>query len=564
VSAPTWRQTVSQLLYLAVGFPTAVYALGVLGWAVGMPVGGALAVAALFLCVAVLCATQRSEISAVLVATLALVGLGIAAVALAAATVDGFYDSQLYHLPATIALRDGWNPLENASACDFRKKFCLPHPGIDHYPKATWILSASLYSLTGSFEAGKGAQLITLLAAWIATARLLVSFRFLRPRLVGVLATVATWNPIALKQAASAYVDGWLASALLLFFVLLLDFIFHRRRVSLVLAAIALPFVLGFKFTAVPFTALLFAAGLAVAWQVHRDAIGPMLRWLGASALLGVLVLGHHPYVTNLLETGNPFHPALRTGGGSILQKMASPDFIERDRFSKFVLANTSRSRPDDWRAPEWFVPGTGWRTTPEVDDRFSGFGEPFAVALILALCVLSTTKEKVVWTIVTGLLASIFITEAGWWARLAPQTWWLPVLAAATCWLPARGPVKRVLGMLILAILGYTIAATLLVVGESARRNTAHVAAALAELEQRSAVIVPNRAAGVVRGAFALTLRQRLVDAGQPLPVVREPRRPCVLEYQFEAAALCFYDRQEGGRRRSKLDAKRPARESP
>ena len=144
---------------------------------------------ALVVCLGVMAAAQRSEISAVLAALLVLGGFVAGALALSAGIVDAFYDSRLYHLPSTFALREGWNPIQDPSACEWRSKFCLPHPGINHYPKAAWVVGASFYSLTGSFEAGKAGQLVTLLAAWIASARLLVSFRFLRPSLAGLLAT---------------------------------------------------------------------------------------------------------------------------------------------------------------------------------------------------------------------------------------------------------------------------------------------------------------------------------------------------------------------------------------
>jgi len=83
---------------------------------------------------------------------------------------------------------------------------------------------------------------------------------------------------------------------------------------------------------------------------------------------------------------------------------MAAPEFIERNRFSRFAIAQVSRSRPDDHRAREWVVPFTGWRVTPEVDDRYSGFGEPFAGALLLGLVALARTRQRVALTLAAGI----------------------------------------------------------------------------------------------------------------------------------------------------------------
>ena len=88
VSAPTLRQTVSQILVLAVAFPTALYTLGVVGWIAGIPLTPVLPAVALVVCLGVMVATQRSEISAVLVAVLVFGGVVAGALDLAAGLVQ--------------------------------------------------------------------------------------------------------------------------------------------------------------------------------------------------------------------------------------------------------------------------------------------------------------------------------------------------------------------------------------------------------------------------------------------------------------------------------------------
>jgi hypothetical protein len=524
------------LLALAVAFPTALYSLGVLGWIVGVPIHPALIAVALGACVATLCALHRSDIQRVLAATVVFCIFVALAVALSMQVVDRFFDSQSYHLPATIALSQGWNPIAEPAACDWSQTLCIPtQKNINHYPKAPWVVSATLYQLTGSFEAGKAAQLIALLAAWIATARLLRGFAFFGPAAAVGLSALVALNPIAIRQTTSAYVDGWFGSALLLFGALLLDFVFHRRRSSLVLAALSLPFLINLKFTALPFAGLLALAAMAIAWRVRREALRPMLAGLCAAGTLGVLLLGFHPYVSNAIAKQNPFYPL----SSKILDRMTSPEFTARDRFSKFAISHTSHGWGEDFREPQWIVPFSGWRPAGSVDDRFSGFGEPFAAALLLSIVALAFAGGELVWILVLGVVASLFVSEAAWWARLAPQAWWLPGLAVIACWLPPRRSVARALGLGIAGILVYTIVATVSDTTVQGLHSGEPFERALERLEHSPAVIVPEQKFGPIRGSFSFTLRQRLRDAGHDVRVVR--RRPCDSGLPFEGASLCF-----------------------
>lgn len=526
------------LLGLAVVLPTSLLAWGALGWMVGVPIGPATPVVALATSALAMLWVDRRRLRA---ATLA-VGLGVAFLAVGAFVAsrvpDVFYDSQLYHLPASFALREGWNPIHEPDACSWRAKYCVPHPGLDHYPKAAWIASASLYALTGDFETGKSVQLLTLLGAWIACVRLLRGSPRLPRGVAFGAASALALNPIAVEQAPSAYVDGWLASALLLFAVLLLDFVIHGRRRSLLLAALALPLPVNLKFTGLLYAAIAALTIGVVAWQTRRAAVAPCLRALVPAATLAVGLLGFHPYLTNARSTGNPFHPVLRSDRPSILQRMAAPEFIERDRLSRFVLAQLSRSRDDDYREREWVIPFGGWRVTPQVDDRFSGFGEPFAAALLLSILAFARVRDRASLVLAGGILASIFATEAGWWARLAPQAWWLAPLAALGCWKKQR---DRMLGVAILAILAWVIVATLVVSATHAAASRRLLEATFRSLAEQPAVIVPDREVGVGSIGFALTLRQRVRDAGHPIRVVRTPPSPCVREHRFLGATLCF-----------------------
>ena len=117
-------------------------------------------------------------------------------------------------------------------------------------------------------------------------------------------------------------------------------------------------------------------------------------------------------------------------------------NLAEKDRFSRFLIANFSRSehvrppRATTLKFPlrfelkersAWSVPG------PEA----GGFGPFYGALLLMAgagVCLLlpnAATRHRLVpvWLIGGCLLVSIFVHGEGWWARVRPQAWLLPLL---------------------------------------------------------------------------------------------------------------------------------------
>ena len=120
---------------------------------------------------------------------------------------DTGWDSQAYHLPAILALADGWSPLSGADEA--------VSPWAGWYPKAAWVLAAQLYLLLGELE------LFRITAPILAVEAGLVFVLVLRASGVAgrvpalALALLGAANPVVLAQALTHYVDGMLAALLL-------------------------------------------------------------------------------------------------------------------------------------------------------------------------------------------------------------------------------------------------------------------------------------------------------------------------------------------------------------
>jgi hypothetical protein len=435
------------------------------------------------------------------------------AVRLAIFMVDMQYDSRSYHGPAVIALADGWNPLRQLHVCAWSPEHCPPtHVLIDHYPKGQWYLSAGIYRLVGNIDAGKSMNVLLVILAFIVSYEFV--FQVFKGRRSAALLTAAViaGNPVALAQMFCGYVDGLLASSFTVYSILLADSMFFRDRGKLVRAALILPYLVNLKFTGLVFS-VAFTAGIVLLFVLTRRAFPRSLVMISAfSLLVSVGLFGFNPYITNVLEKGNPFFPAYQPRTGqNVLDDQAEIGFLKRNRFEKFVIAQFSVPQPHDATyRPVFAVPLTRWDVAPTVALRFGGFGPAFSAVLIVALLqllVAGDTKLRILGLLV---LATVFSTDAGWWARLAPQTWLaICLLELAITARPTRG-LGRYLAW---AVVGLMLCNAALVGARVTHRQAhrsvkfaAHVD--LVRSESRAVLIVDN-----YLGLFEFYNRRKVVD---------------------------------------------------
>jgi hypothetical protein len=427
--------------------------------------------------------------------------------------VDMEYDSRSYHGPAVIALADGWNPLRQPHVCAWSPEHCPPtHVLIDHYPKAQWYLSAGIYRLVGNIDAGKSMNVLLVILAFI------VSYEFAIQVLKGrrgaslLAAAVIAANPVALAQMFCGYVDGLLASSFTVYAVLLADSLFFRDRGKLVRAALIVPYLVNLKFTGLVF-ALTFTVGIVLLFVLTRRTFPRSLVVIsGLSLLVSVGLFGFNPYITNALEKGNPFFPAHQPRTGvDVLDNQAEIGFLKRNRFEKFAIAQFSVPEPhEDTYRPVLAAPLVRWDVAPTVDLRFSGFGPVFSAVLIVALLqllVAGDTKLRILGLLV---LVTVFSTDAGWWARLAPQTWLaVCLLQLAVAARPTAGPGRRIAwAVMVLMLCNAALVATRvsLLQGHRSIKFAAHLD--IARSEAREVQITDNHL-----GLFEFYNRRKVLD---------------------------------------------------
>jgi hypothetical protein len=371
-----------------------------------------------------------------------------AALALSLLAPDLTFDANLYHFPGAFALGDGWNPIWNRADPVVAQSASINVDEIVRcYPKAGYVWFAVARGWVGNIDAGKA------LTFWLVVAPAGPAFAFFRiglrqPCLLsGLAAALVCANPVALTQLTTGYNDVHVSALVstLLFSALLATGKGWRRAGTL--AGMASALLVGIKFTGLVYACVIGAVLLAHAW-LRRAAPGSYFARSGLGVLLGVL-LAFDSYGLNTITQGNPFFPAWQPGKITVIDSQVAPAFLQRNRIDKLVRALGARQTDAEIEHrvdPDVRFPFREVRWKPRYDARFSGFGPLFWEALWLALAAGVARRRPVSAAALAAVLASTLATEAGWWPRLAPQVWLLPILlvmhrARDPRPRPARGP---------------------------------------------------------------------------------------------------------------------------
>jgi hypothetical protein len=390
----------------------------------------------------------------------------IATAFLSSQVMDASYDGLMYHQTGVLRLLSGWNSFRDGSSGSI---------WVDAYPKASWLVGASLASLMGTVEAMK-AQNFALLAA--SGCLVFGALRFGIPALSRsycvLLASLAAMNPVALSQLLTGYNDGLLGSGLTCLVALAAIAIFRaQERRWLIHAILLLPFVVNLKFTAIPYTVVLLLAGLAsLAFVAERLPAVRLGISLSAALMLAVFFLGFDPYVKNTLQHGHPFYPVFGEGKINVMEANL-PDALQHAGYLTKLAAGIFASPMAGQHGEIAFSWLPRWRQIEQYsvpDVRLAGFGPLFAMTLMLSVAILAAVRKMQLrqrWLLGCALVLALsgLINPEAWWARYVPQLW-----LALTCTVACLATDSRLLTRRLAA----SVAAVMLL-------NAASVAAASA-----------------------------------------------------------------------------------
>ncbi len=421
------------LTYLAM-----MLSLASLAFAVGGSLGAWTAWVALPLAAAFLYWRLRPGIYRFSISLAILVFLLAASLATADLFYDISYDGQVYHQEAVRQLAAGWNPWHEYLERSMSHSAIL----LDHYARGPWIYGAAFYDATGSLEAGKAGNFLLMSAAvlyGVAALRRLGASRIT----AWSTALIAALNPVVIYQSFSFYIDGQLASLLLcLAAAASLYLQGEKRQEAGIVSAIIL--AANVKFTgivyAVAWGGLLLAA---LFFSGKRETIRHFLLTVFGGGILGAVIIGWNPYMTNLIFYGHPFYPLYGAGDKNMdIMTLNFPvGFAQLGMLSKLALANLAESSNGfDNVAPALKIP---FALRPAelapfaygADVRIGGFGPWFSGICALAIAVLSALLfrggQAAALLFCAALMLTVLINPEAWWARYAPQFWLIPAVLA-------------------------------------------------------------------------------------------------------------------------------------
>ncbi len=376
------------------------------------------------------------------------------------AILDTSFDGQWYHQEAVLKIVDGWNPIRTElSLADYSDNRVRRQ--VNGYPKASWLWGAALVRFTHHMEHAKALSIpLMVAAAAMAFAALLGLARIPSWLALGAAVTAAA-NPVAITQTLNTQLDGDLASLQLFAVSSLIICGRTRCRRGLVVLALAVAVGVNLKLTAPAYFAILLAGGLlGLALVGPRQVIRSLIAVMAAAFIIGMAVVGFHPYVTNTIRHGHPLYPVLGP------EKFV---LVARAETNRAVLLFRSVFSPSRQFARESDVDHVlmdnplklPFTVTPsEVrvflmpDVRVGGWGPLFGGLCLLAVAGLAAASLRGTRWLALGLamtlpiLVSVLIMPHPWFARFAPQGWLLPLVIIPLAW-AAGGRLPRVLSVL-------------------------------------------------------------------------------------------------------------------
>ncbi|MBQ6498053.1 MAG: hypothetical protein IJI58_05005 [Bacilli bacterium] len=363
-------------------------------------------------------------------------------------------DGNSYHKTAIAYIKNGWNPLyENAR--DFQKHNSNVIPidkkskvdvWIEHYPKASWIYAATMYSLTGCIEAGKALIIILSIMLIIITYNILR--KILDKNWSIVFTAFLALNPIVLSQIFTYYVDGIMGICFLI--QLLLLFMVDPKKKPDIPLWISIVSICAI-FCNLKFTGLMCSGVIAAVfyfyWLIRYKDIKIFKKLtilFSIVYIVSVFLVGSNSYVKNTIDHMNPLYPLIGKNKIDIVTTMQPKDFAKMSKFEKWYYSMFSKTENTNYyqKRPTLKNPFMIYKSELDAlyipDTRIGGFGPLFALSFILSLIVfipmfiIFMKKEKknlqyILIPIGTTLITMLLLGES-WWARYVPHFYYLVI----------------------------------------------------------------------------------------------------------------------------------------
>ena len=356
---------------------------------------------------------------------------------------DVSFDGQWYHQDAIILLSEGWNPFHDIALINNQTSGnCAPY--LNHYPKASWIAGACLYKFTNSIQIAKAFNLVFILSTFFYCFYFLSKWLKTSKTSLFICSFILSFSTIAFGQSLTYYVDGQIASLLLILIFLLIDYVKSEMSISkLILLSFLVFYGVNIKFTSLIYILLFCFVAFIYILLKKRTSISRFLIQQSFVFSLAIFVFGHPTYVSNTIEKNHPFYPIMgeNNEGKRIAEIPYAKNFFNKNRFEKFYLSG--------FAIPEWTDPKLKASQAKKLFDKKIAFdeknyfkntlpmplsptgplhGELLIFLIPLLVLFISKKQKTVTYFVFSGLLFSILIQPEFWNYRYTPQIWFFYV----------------------------------------------------------------------------------------------------------------------------------------
>lgn len=400
---------------------------------------------------------------------------------------DLSYDGQASHQEAVFQLSNGWIPfykqLDKFEANNL-------HRWLNHYAKSVWIYETIVFKATHDIESAKLFHIWLILATFCFTFSFLAKFKKLPPYVICSLSLLVALNPVSVYQSLSFYLDGQMMS-LTVMMILTLGYIYGEDKgIHYWILFFIIPILVNAKLTAGAYTAIILAGFLVMLW-LKRDISKLYKVFIVATvaSIIGFLLIGMSPYITNTIYKGNPLYPVFGPDHEELYKTMNMPGNFQ-DKNSAVLLFYSIFSKSDNVRfresRAELKIPFTirkdEGNAFTDTNAKEGGFGPLFGGAIILSLMVIggalirltgrkgyhqikcqSSNNREPIENIRNGifcltiLLITCLINPVSSLARFIPQMWLFPIISVLLAY-SFNNKMAKVTGNLIMLVLAANI----------------------------------------------------------------------------------------------------------
>ena len=366
-------------------------------------------------------------------------------------TLDLTIDGNTYHKTAIGFIKNGWNPYResimdyqktNNNVVEISKKSRL-NLWVEHYPKAAWVIAATMYQLTGNIESGKAVSIILSIMLIILSYNLLR--KILDKKWTIIITILLSLSPVLLSQAFSYYVDGILGICFVIQLMLLFMINPTKKQNSMLwISLISIISIL----SNLKFTGLMVSGIISIIFYLYWLIKYKEKSFKNITGLcilvyvISIFLIGSNSYIKNLVDHHNPLYPIIGSNKIDIITTMEPKSFNNKNNLEKFTISLFSKTKNVTYGKgePELKVPYKMSKTEKDElvipDVRIGGFGPMFAFGMLLSIIIfiigfiilLIHDRKSIKYIIITLLSGIIPIALVGesWWARYIPWFYYL------------------------------------------------------------------------------------------------------------------------------------------